>query len=165
MKDFKFSIYDYNNRFNDLWGTGNTGKVIFTGPHENEMKYGYMRPGFDAAKPETWPSGGGSAGKPYFAEFRVQPDAGGALPTGAVIFKVKGAKAVWDDTQPDGSKWQIESGGSPAAEVWHDIGVLSVEDIEEATPYRIAFSDNKYKFFKVEVDPAATKVSAFLMRG
>jgi hypothetical protein len=153
----KFSIYDYKNKFLDgTEAAGADSNKIYVGTTKSEADYAYMRPGPAGS---SYPAGG-DVSVPYFVEFRITqgPASGKKL-----VLTVLGAKAVADA----GGKPSFGADGKPAEPAAADftvVGQLTVPDtaVEEATPYRVAVSSNKYKWFKVTV--AEGKASAFLLR-
>jgi hypothetical protein len=152
----KFSIYDYKNKFLDgTEAAGADSNKIYVGTTKSEADYAYMRPGPAGS---SYPAGG-DISSPYFVEFRVTqaPAANKTL-----VLTVYGAKAVTDA----GGKPSFGADGEPAEpDEFSTIGMLTIPgaEVEEATPYRVAVSSNKYKWFMVSV--AEGKASAFLLRG
>jgi hypothetical protein len=150
-----FSIYDYQNRF--LTGKPDEESAsIYTGTTKTEADYGYMR------QPPGVVAEGADIGMPYFAEFRI---ANGEDATGDVTLTVLGAKPVMDG---DNKYPTFNDDGTPIEpdnDDYHAVGTLIVAQDEAAdpVPHRVAFSDSRHKWFKVEVGGASA--SAFLLRG
>jgi hypothetical protein len=151
----KYTINDYRNFFGTLKSGQLTAEnALYTGPGNNPYAY-----------TERNKAEGGEIGIPYFAEFRLEDDV--TLAKGPASLIVEGA--------PDNASQapDADMNAAPAAPTagWQTVGSLVIPKgaWESVVPYRVAFSDSKYKWFRARLeltsgDTGAPVLTAFLHR-
>jgi hypothetical protein len=150
----RYTINDYRNFFGTLDESRLKGEnTLYVGPGNNPYAY-----------TERNKAEGGEAGIPYFAEFRLADDVTLAKDASLVV---EGAPDNASQS-PDADK---NAAPTPPTSGWQTVGslVIPAGAWESIVPYRVAFSDSKYKWFRAgltlnSAETAEPVLTAFLHR-